>query len=353
VSDRSSAVCAAAAFALLSGLLTALPSEAQEDLELPEFLTPEEQAERELERKRNAQPLLACEPSALKASAVEGGAVSLKLTVRNAGGQVLEWSVASSAKWLGVQPRSGRLGFEEKTELTVGVSAVGLEVGTHSGEIALEAAGAGGSPKHVTVSVAVRAKSKQVVPPAKPAKPVEKPSPPGPRKQTESPRTLKRDHSPGQAKRGRLGVRAAYHMESVGEVRDSAGGALVGIYYRRGRFSESKFLYEFGLDASTRDESGGFATQPFGGRADLLFRLGGSGDGKAVRMYLASGLAGFVEQVEDLGTGESYTNYAAALSLGGGVGLLDERLDLRLLHDLFLGSDNLQGKTMVAVSYAF
>ncbi len=326
--------------------LAALPCAAQEEFELPEFLTPEEQAERELERARKAEPVLECEPPALRGESAPGQVVKLGLSVRNAGGRLLKWSVKLSPGWLDVQPRSGELGYREKSDVSVKAHTKALAPGAHEGRIVIEAADAKGSPATVAVTLTLKAEPVKDKPAAVPD---ETPA----KGRSEPRRGAQREPTRADGRRGRFGVRAAYHMESVGDVSKAGAGAFVGLYYRRGRFGEKRLLYELGVDAGTRDESEKYATQPFGGRLDLLFRLGGADGEKPARGYLLSGLAGFMERVEDLGTGDRYTNYAAAVDLGGGVGFLNERLDVRLSHAVFLGSDNLQGKTMLVLSYAF
>ena len=58
-----------------------------------EVLTPEEQAERELEAKRQAPPVLVVGPAQLRMEISEDETQTVSLTVRNAGGGKLVWSV--------------------------------------------------------------------------------------------------------------------------------------------------------------------------------------------------------------------------------------------------------------------
>lgn len=120
-----------------------------------EVLTPEEQAERELERKRQAQPVLECEPRSLRAEVKRGETSALRLTIRNAGGRTLRWSVKSAPGWVRMDVLSGEVGFGESRTVGLAVRSETLQPGTSRGEIVIEAPGATGSPATVRVSVKV------------------------------------------------------------------------------------------------------------------------------------------------------------------------------------------------------
>ena len=136
-----------------------------------EVLTPEEQAERELERRRNAPPVLECTPKSLVATVEPGETTLLHLTVRNAGGLRLRWSVLSAPKWVRLDRLSGKLGFEEEDTLVLVADPGALPRGAVQGRIVIAAPGAEGSP--VTIAVALAGPAA-----ARPEAPAPVPEPP-------------------------------------------------------------------------------------------------------------------------------------------------------------------------------
>ncbi len=141
-------------FALLltAVFVAALPSAAQEGAAPREIITPEEMAELE----RDAQPVLECEPAELRAEVKRGRGAVLTLTIRNAGGRKLNWSVFSKPEWVRLDAEKGELGYHEERKLVVAVETAGLGPGTVTGELMIVAADAKGSPASVSVSVHVR-----------------------------------------------------------------------------------------------------------------------------------------------------------------------------------------------------
>ncbi len=134
---------------LTTCFFAALPSAARE------VLTPEEQAERELEKKRQAAPVLVCTPDTLGATVARGETRALLLTIRNGGGQTLSWAVISAPSWVDVGVRGGELKFGEKRTLTLAVDPREMTTGTSEGVILVEAPGAEGSPVRVRIVVEV------------------------------------------------------------------------------------------------------------------------------------------------------------------------------------------------------
>ena len=129
---------AALAFAPCLVLLAASVTPARE------VLTPEEQAERELERKRQAEPVLECKPRSLRAEVKRGETTGLRLSVENAGGRTLNWAVISAPKWASPDRRSGELGYQEKLGVLVTLDPEGLPAGETSGVIVVEGRDRGG-----------------------------------------------------------------------------------------------------------------------------------------------------------------------------------------------------------------
>ncbi len=129
-----------------------------------EVLTPEEQAERELERKRQAEPVLECEPRSLRDELKRGETKGLRLSIGNAGGQGLHWAVISAPKWASPDRRSGELGYQEKRGVLVTLDPEGLPAGETSGVIVVEGRDRGGkevkgSPAAVRVTVDLEAEA--------------------------------------------------------------------------------------------------------------------------------------------------------------------------------------------------
>ncbi|MFQ6117888.1 MAG: PQQ-binding-like beta-propeller repeat protein, partial [Candidatus Bipolaricaulia bacterium] len=61
--------------------------------------------------------------------------------VRNGGGGLLEWSVASDHTWIIVEPQSGSLMAEEVVEVRVTIATAGLSPGRHRGRIVIDSNG--------------------------------------------------------------------------------------------------------------------------------------------------------------------------------------------------------------------
>ena len=88
----------------------------------------------------------------LRVSVKQGQTALAHLTIRNAGGRTLSWTVESAPGWLRLDRLSGELGFGGEQKLVVVADASTLEAGTEAGEIVIAAPGGEGSP--VTISVA-------------------------------------------------------------------------------------------------------------------------------------------------------------------------------------------------------
>jgi uncharacterized protein (TIGR03437 family) len=100
-----------------------------------------------------APPVLAAAPQTLTFQYTYGGAVPPAQTVAisNAGGGALGWTASASAYWLAVSAASGGV----PATLSVSVNPVNLAAGTYTESVQILAAGAGGSPAQVTVTLVV------------------------------------------------------------------------------------------------------------------------------------------------------------------------------------------------------
>ena len=302
------------------------------------------------EVERETEPVLACSPAVLSATVREGESAGLKLTVRNAGGRMLAWRAFALSDGIRVSPDGGELGHGRKAELDVSVGGPQARFrgtsapGGFSRTVVVVAPGVRGSPQRIEVRVHVEDFGELSRAAADDG---EEKASESPRRDTRpAPRRSKGDAEP------RLGVRAGFLAASGGRQTDSGAGALVGVYLRAGSLDETTVSYEFGVDVATGDEGEQRASVPLLGRVDVLFRLGAA-EGRRVKGYLALGIGSFVELVEDVDTNERYTHHVAAANLGGGVQLRGGRLDMRVTHAVFLGSENLRGRTVLAVAYVF
>ncbi len=87
---------------------------------------------------------LSTDPSELVFSAQSCGSqpASQDLTLINSGGGTVEWSIASSASWLGASVTSGTIEGQGAVSVAIQVDKDGLSLGTHSAELTVSAAGA-------------------------------------------------------------------------------------------------------------------------------------------------------------------------------------------------------------------
>ena len=106
-------------------------------------------------------PVLQVSPDNLNFTAIEGGSnpSSQTLTVTNGGSGTLTWSASSSQSWLSLKPSSGTA----PSTVTVSIDISGLSVGTFAGTVTVTAAGAGGSPKNVPVTLEIHSVSGIIV----------------------------------------------------------------------------------------------------------------------------------------------------------------------------------------------
>ena len=134
----------------LVAALNAAPASAQE------YLTPEEKTQRELERQQKAPPILICTPQTFSATVRRDETTTLRMTIKNGGGQMLKWSIAKMPAWISASDGAGYVGFQGKQEVVFTVDPAGLVEGTNKTEIVIAAAGATGSPATVPIELIVK-----------------------------------------------------------------------------------------------------------------------------------------------------------------------------------------------------
>ena len=343
----------AAILAVTAVLLASVPCRAQEDEDdLPPSVM--SSAEIELDRRRNAPPQLGVSPMKITRTVEPGDSAKLTLTVRNAGGRMLRWSVASAPTWISFKEERGELGFEKETRLSLVADAGDLPAGTVRGSVAIEAQGAAGSPTTVPITLVIAAPAEE--PEEEPkkrarAKPARSARETGPTRRERPRRRVPErgdDTGPSGRRGGRFGVRLGY--AGFGSPADvSVGGVpFGGLYLAGGKLG--KLPYEIGLDVTRPGaENDSFDTLLFTGQFDLLFHL--RNDAAAARPYLLSGIKGLLEAVDDVN--ESSTNVAGAVDVGLGMGFGRGRFDVRATYSLLLGSDNAAGITLVSAGVRF
>lgn len=103
-------------------------------------------------------PSLELSTSSIAVSVEEGGASATQtLSVRNAGGGVLSYALASNGSWLRVSPASGT-STGESDIVTLTLDPQGVAPGRYNGSLVVSAPGAANAPKTVPVTFTVTAK---------------------------------------------------------------------------------------------------------------------------------------------------------------------------------------------------
>jgi hypothetical protein len=140
-------------------------------------------------------------------------------------------------------------------------------------------------------------------------------------------------------------------LPASGAATDLDSNTLVGIYLRPGNGSAGRVSFELAVNVGAAEQSGGYESMPVTGDLNLLLALGGNG--RSPKGYLVAGAGGHVELVEETGSGNEYTNYGGTVNLGASLLFGGGRFDLRAAHNLYLGSKNVSGRTVVALGYGF
>ena len=145
----------------------------------------------------------------------------------------------------------------------------------------------------------------------------------------------------------RFGVRCA--LVVPGESGWKAG-PRAGAYYRGQVF---RVPLELGLDyAALENEDASVSSGFFYLRADV--DLGGRATaGKGARFYPLAGVEIVFERAELLIREETSITYAVGLNLGLGIGAPTGRWDVRASYSWLMGSTNVGGEALVALSFGF
>ena len=98
-------------------------------------------------------PVLAVAPSALSFAYTNGGSApaAQNISIANSGGGSLAWTATASDYWLFVSAASG----SAPATVAISINPVNLAAGTYTGSVQIAAAGAGGSPASVAVTLVV------------------------------------------------------------------------------------------------------------------------------------------------------------------------------------------------------
>ncbi len=325
-------------FPLLISL--ALPCIAGEMDETPEeeVLSPRERAELELKRRRGAEPVLAVEPADLALELEPGGSGELRLTIRNAGGRKLEWSVSAAPGWLGVSPKRGELGFEEEREIALTLSAAELEAGMTDDKLVFRAPGAKGSPFAVSVRLTIKPGQDEKEDEIARAPADEAPAEPGP----EAPDV------PATGKRYGLGVRGSVLLPGSARREDYVRGLAVGILWRQ-TLGASRLGYEVEVAfGGMKSQSGLESSDLVVGRVWAVIRLLRR---NSYAVYALGGMSLVSEEAEDTELGRtsiigSTVDFGAGTTFGG-------RFDARVTYSVLVGSENVGGIVAASVGVMF
>jgi hypothetical protein len=349
MSDIRGAVMAVFAAVVWAGAVAAQDA-GEDEFRMDEYLTPEEKTAREVERRKAAPPALHVEPAAVSVAVGPDGRSSATIVLRNTGGGALEWTARAEVEWLEVVPADGRIGYEEEERLTLRATDAALEPGSHAASVVIDAGGAAGSPSTVHLSVEVPKPEVEPEPPAEglAADPtgVESLEPPAPVDAGPAGGAERELRDPA------LTLRAGVLMPSTGELSEYAASFLVALSYAlRPGDETARVSYEFLLGFGALEESDGYESQPTIGDASVLLALGRAH--ASTRGYLLAGLGALVESVEELPTGDRFTNYAGSVALGGGLRFRETSLDARLTYSLLFDSANVASRACISIGYGF
>ena len=304
-------------------LLTALQARALE------ILSDSERAERERERKLTAKPVLSCKPARLSAKAKRGDTVELSVTIKNAGGRTLRWSLGKLPRWLAADVTTGELKHAEEKRVVLHVRTRLVSGGGDESGITIVAPGAEGSPFTVPIAVAV-----------------EEPPPRKPVAREPEPEPFRLPPEPGGGRGGKVAARVGFMLPGSGSATEYDSTPFFGLQYRVLKSDSSKFSLELGVDYASSDaetaDSSSTSSTLTSGRADILFHMGRGG------LYLLSGLGGLFESSDVSGSGK-----AGLLDVGAGLTLVDGKFDVRLTHAVLLGGENVSGMTLLSAAYCF
>ncbi len=331
-------------------LLTATPCLARIVLDPQEKVQQElEQAKQEMERKRQAPPVLAVSLASFSAKVKYGEAAQRQLQIRNAGGSSLKWTAKSSVPWVTIEPAQGELGFEGKQSVAITLSASGLEAGRHTETVTIAAGQAAGSPKVIALELTALPRPVEAKPEPLPL--IEPPKRPAlPPVRIDVPRVTDRDEEniPWADRIDGLGLRAGMLVPGSGDTLDYDTGMSIGLFWRPAR-PESALGYELEVRfADVESETGSEASTIFGGHAYVLWQAYQDG---TVFLYALGGLSTISEQIDTdrFGSGSAF---GAAVDIGAGV-TFRQRFDAQLSYSLLLQSNNVGDAFMASLGVMF
>ena len=336
-------------------LLSATPCLARIVLDPQEKIQQElEKAKQEMERKRQAPPVLAVSLASFSAKVKYGEAAQRQLQIRNAGGSILKWTANSSVPWATVEPARGELGYQAKQSVAITLSASGLEAGRHPGTVTIAAGQAAGSPKVIALELTALPRPVEAKPEPLPPKPLNETEPPKrlapPPVRIDAPPVKDRDERniPWADRIDGLGLRAGLLMPGSGDTLDYGTGMSIGLFWRPAR-PESALGYELEVRfADVESETGSEASTIYGGHAYVLWQAYQDG---TVFLYALGGLSTFSEQVDNdrFGSGSAF---GIAVDLGAGV-TFRQRFDAQLSYSLLLQSNNVGDVFMASLGVMF
>ncbi len=311
-----------------------------------EVLTPEEQAERELEKKRAAPPVLVCQPTALSITVGRGETRALRLSIRNTGGRVLSWAVLSAPKWITPDRRAGELGFGKKRSLVLTIDPEGLPGGGTTGSVVIEARDeseekAEGSPVTVRVTVDVPAEEPEVAP----AK--ERPPQPGPvaaevPTPEKTPPAPAEPAGPAKPRSWRIGLQGGLLGPLPGTDQDFRPAPFGVLVFRFGVLSgPHDDGRRWGLELAEGWSEFDSADADDSSSRLLIFRARGLFPVGPERLYLTAGGGLFSEEADYPGT--DYKEHLRGTVDLGAMYRLGGRFELGASYTIVIGSENVPG----------
>ena len=295
----------------------------------------------EEQQRREANPVLVILPVTLRASVRAGQKQTLKLTVQNGGGRVLNWRVQKRPAYVQVSSDSGKLGFEQKSSLTITIDASDLKPGPATGNLVFEAPGARSSPVTVSIQVSVQEARKA------------RKQPTG--KTTEQPTggisvQDMGDEPPGAASAAghQFGVRSSLFMPGSADLDDYKAGPKIAFFWRPTRTGPLPpwLGYELEVSYTSLASDLGADSTLLAGHANLLWRFK---QAETHTLYAMAGASIVSESAADAQIGDS----ALGSSFDLGAGFTYKRFDVQFIYSFLVGSDNVKDGLAAAVAVMF
>lgn len=152
---------------------------------------------------------------------------------------------------------------------------------------------------------------------------------------------------------GRFGLRLGYLASGTAQEVAWKPTVCLGLYYRLGRPSARRTVYEFGVDyVSLEREDGVVSSVQYRLRGEMLFG-NWNPDDRSTSFYFLGGGDLISENGTREITGETESHLASGVNLGLGIGSTKGTWDVRAVYSLFPGSGNLKGNVLVAAGFSF